>query len=191
MAPEAKKKTTAGRYGKGIAKGMALTFRHLFRPPITVQYPEEKLEVSRRIRGNELVWYGNRCTGCTNCVRACPQGNIEITTHKGDKKKYIVDKFEVDTGRCMFCGLCVEACPYKALAMGTDYEKAKYVQKDLVMNKEDLSMTETKQGSGYNRPELEKKLPKQTLLVYGNKKREEGGQKLHMLPISKKKGKGV
>ena len=92
---------------------MALTFKHLFHSPITVQYPEEKLVVSRRIRGNELVWYPNRCTGCTNCVRCCPQGNIEIITHKGDKKKYIVDKFEVDTGRCMFCGLCVEVCPAK------------------------------------------------------------------------------
>jgi NAD(P)H-quinone oxidoreductase subunit I len=190
LAPE-NNKIGALRYGKGVAKGMALTFKHLFRPPITVQYPEEKLQVSRRIRGNELVWYPNRCTGCTNCVRACPQGNIEILTHKGDKKKYAVDKFEIDTGRCMFCGLCVEACPFKALAMGTDYEKSRYKQNDLVMGKEDLSMTEAKQGSGYMRPELEKKLPKQSLLVYGNKKKEEGGQKLSMLPISKKKGKGV
>ncbi len=59
------------------------------------------------------------------------------------------------------------------------------------MNKEELSMTETKQGSGYMRPELEKKLPPQTLLVYGDKKREEGGQKLSTLPMSKKRGKGV
>ena len=45
------------RYGIGIAKGMALTFRHLFRSPITIQYPDEKLVTSKRIRGNELVWF--------------------------------------------------------------------------------------------------------------------------------------
>ncbi|GAG51201.1 unnamed protein product, partial [marine sediment metagenome] len=30
-------------FGRGVAKGMALTFRHLFRHPITVQYPEQRL----------------------------------------------------------------------------------------------------------------------------------------------------
>ena len=28
-------------YGLGIAKGMIVTFKHLFRKPFTVQYPEE------------------------------------------------------------------------------------------------------------------------------------------------------
>ncbi|MBE0415545.1 MAG: NADH-quinone oxidoreductase subunit NuoH, partial [Dehalococcoidia bacterium] len=49
------------RYGRGIAKGMALTFRHLFRRPITVQYPEQKLTPAPRFRGNGLVWDAERC----------------------------------------------------------------------------------------------------------------------------------
>jgi NAD(P)H-quinone oxidoreductase subunit I len=180
------------RYGIGIAKGMFLTFKHLFRPPITVQYPEEKLAVSRRIRGNELVWFIDKCTGCATCAKSCPQGNIEIATHQSEEdNRYIVDKFEVDTGRCMFCGLCVESCPYEALAMGLSYERAQYRRNDLVLSKVDLMPSDIRQPSGYYRPKIEATLPKQTLLLYDNKEREEGGQKLSFLPLSKKRGRGV
>lgn len=68
------------RYGTGMAKGMAVTFSHLFRKPITTQYPEERLAVSRRIRGNELIWDEERCCGCYTCARSCPQGVINIKT---------------------------------------------------------------------------------------------------------------
>ena len=68
------------RYGIGIAKGMALTFKHLFRKPITTQYPEERLVVSRRFRGNELAWDKEKCTGCFTCARSCPHTCIEVMT---------------------------------------------------------------------------------------------------------------
>ena len=74
------------RYGNGIAKGMALTLKHLFRKPITTQYPEEKLTVSRRIRGNELAWSQEKCIGCYTCAQSCPHGCINIiTSEKGTK----------------------------------------------------------------------------------------------------------
>jgi NAD(P)H-quinone oxidoreductase subunit I len=180
------------RYGLGIVKGMALTFRHLFRAPITVQYPEEKLVISRRARGNDLVWFIDKCTGCATCAKSCPQGNIEIITHNSvEDNRYIVDKFELDTGRCMFCGLCVESCPYNALAMGLGYERAQYRRDDLVLSKMDLMPSDMRQPSGYYRPEVEAVLPKQSLLIYGKKNKEEGGQKLNLLPLSKKRGNGV
>jgi NAD(P)H-quinone oxidoreductase subunit I len=179
------------RYGIGVAKGLALTFKHLFRAPITVQYPEEKLTVSRRIRGNDLVWFPEKCTGCATCAKSCPQGNIEIITHRDAANNYIVDKFEVDTGRCMFCGLCVESCPYEALAMGYSYERAQYRRKDMVLSKEDVTLSDERKPSGYARPAIAETLPRQTLLVYWDKKKEEGGQKLNMLPLTKKRGRGV
>ena len=43
-------------YGEGIAKGMAVTMINALRRPITTQYPEQKLSVSKRTRGNILVW---------------------------------------------------------------------------------------------------------------------------------------
>ncbi len=154
------------RYGIGIAKGMALTFKHLFRHPITTQYPEERLTVSRRIRGNELVWDKEKCTGCATCAKSCPQGAIQIITSvKAEENKYVVEKFEVDIGYCIFCGLCVESCPYEALFMSYDYERARYRRQELVMAKEGLLLSDKKQPSGYARPKVEATLPKQTLLL--------------------------
>ena len=154
------------RYGIGVAKGMALTFKHLFRKPITTQYPEERLTVSRRIRGNELVWDKERCTGCATCAKSCPQGAIQIITSVNtEENKYVVEKFEVDNGHCIFCGLCVESCPYEALFMSYDYERARYRRQELVMAKEGLLLSDKKQPSGYARPKVEVTLPKQTLLL--------------------------
>ncbi len=68
------------RYGNGIARGMAVTLRNMFRRTITTQYPEERLNVSRRVRGNILGWSSEKCIGCYTCARSCPHGCIEITT---------------------------------------------------------------------------------------------------------------
>jgi len=68
------------RYGIGIAKGMRVTLKNLFRKPITTQYPEERLTVSRRIRGNELAWDKEKCIGCFTCASSCPHGCIEVIT---------------------------------------------------------------------------------------------------------------
>jgi len=152
-------------FGLGILKGLVLTIEHLFRKPITTQYPEERLTVSRRIRGNELIWSREKCTGCATCAKSCPQGAIEIVTSTGEDNSYIVEKFEVDSGYCIFCGFCVEACPYDALFLSYDYERSKYRRQELVKAKEDLIASEQKLASGYGHPEVEVTLPRQTLLI--------------------------
>ena len=156
--------------GRGILKGMVVTFTNLIRPSPTTQYPEQRLTVSRRIRGTELVWSKVKCTGCATCARTCPQGVIRIVTHKGENNMYNVDTFEVDSGYCIHCGLCVEACPYDALYLGYTYERGKYRRKNLVMSKEDMAI-EQRPASGYYHPEIAKQLPEQELLVYRGKKK--------------------
>jgi NADH-quinone oxidoreductase chain I len=154
------------RYGKGIAKGLTVTIRHLFRHPITVQYPEQRLNTSRRIRGNELIWSQEKCTGCATCAKSCPQGAIRIITSVNPvENKYAVEKYEVDTGYCIQCGLCVEACPFDALYMGYAYERAKYRRGELVQTKEMMLESADRQVSGYFYPERAAKLPRQTLLL--------------------------
>ena len=66
-------------YGLGIAKGLLVTFKHIFRPPITVSYPEEERDVPLRARTN-LLWFEERCTGCSTCAQACPDGCILVET---------------------------------------------------------------------------------------------------------------
>jgi NADH-quinone oxidoreductase chain I len=154
------------RYGLGIAKGLSVTIRHLLRRPVTTQYPEQRLVTSRRIRGNELIWDKNKCTGCATCAKTCPLGVIQIVTSvKLEENKYQVEKFEVDMGYCIFCGLCVEACPYDALFLGYAYERARYRRGELVRDREELLASEERKPSGYARPQIEATLPKQTLLL--------------------------
>jgi len=162
------------RYGIGIAKGLTVTFRHLFRHPVTTQYPEQRLNTSRRIRGNELIWDDMKCTGCATCAKTCPQGAIEIVTSTNlVENKYVVEKYQVDTGYCIQCGLCVEACPYEALFMGYSYERAKYRRGELVQTKEMMLESPDRQASGYMYPEIAAKLPQQTLLVERNIRKEQ------------------
>jgi NADH-quinone oxidoreductase chain I len=147
-------------YGFGILKGLGVTLLNLRRGAVTVQYPEQRVEQSSRFRGQEFVWYEERCTGCASCAKYCPLGIILIVTdpNGGNEQEggsYHVDTFDIDQGRCMYCGLCVEACPYDALHMGTNFEVAKYKREDLVITVEELKSQE-KHPSTWFRPQLSK-----------------------------------
>ena len=145
---------------------MTVTLRNLFRRPVTTQYPEQRLNPSRRIRGNELIWNQERCTGCGTCAKTCPQGSINIVTSvKVEENKYKVERFEVDMGYCIFCGLCVEACPYNAIFLGYAYERARYRRGELVLAKEGLLESAERKPSGYVHPEVAAELPAQSLLL--------------------------
>ncbi len=140
-------------FGLGIAKGMALTFKHLFRRPITVQYPEERLPIPRRFRGYEFVWDVERCTGCATCAKSCPHGVIEIVSHSTEDNRCFVDRFRIDRGLCMSCGLCVEACPFEALHMGSQFEGATYSRNWLIIDRDSFIAAE-KHPSAYARPKF-------------------------------------
>ncbi len=154
------------RFGTGILRGLVVTIKHNLRHPTVSQYPNQRLNVSRRMRGNELIWSQEKCTGCGTCAKTCPQGAIKIVTSTDVvQNKYVVETYEVDTGYCIQCGLCVEACPYDALFVGHAYERAKYRRGELVQSKEKMLLTPERQVSGYFHPDLAAKLPKQTLLI--------------------------
>jgi NAD(P)H-quinone oxidoreductase subunit I len=178
------------RYGKGIAKGLAVTFKHLFRKWITVQYPEQKLNMSKRIRGTDIVWDRESCIACSQCARACPIGCIDMLTSRGEDKKLKVDHISIDFGLCIFCGLCVEVCPTKkSLFMSYNYERTSYRCsncqpregfsasdkrcKELILSNDELLASKDRVRSAYYRPDIEPDLPKQTLLLEQTKYSED------------------
>src|SRR3972149_5480229 len=126
-------------YGLGMLKGMMVTIKHLFRPPFTVQYPEEVRPIPHRARTN-LLWFEERCTGCSTCAQACPDGCILVATSPGTDGTRIIDRYEIDFRICMYCGLCVEACPYEAIQAGGTFKDAVYAFDDMYKDKHALTV---------------------------------------------------
>ncbi len=124
-----------------LIKGLALTLRYAFSKPVTVQYPEEKPEISERWRGRHLLLRDDsdriKCVACMLCATVCPAQCIDIEPTEDEKGKY-PDTYQIDLGRCIFCGLCVEACPKEAIHMTRTYELAEYTRQDMILDKEKL-----------------------------------------------------
>jgi NADH-quinone oxidoreductase subunit I len=117
-------------YGSGLAKGLWVTFRHIFKPPVTVQFPEEVRDIPARAR-TSLLWFDERCTGCSTCAQACPDGCILVATEPREDGSLNKVRYEIDFRICMYCGLCTEACPYQAIQAGGRYDDAQYVFEDM------------------------------------------------------------
>jgi len=128
---------------KGLLSGMGLTLGYFFRfdKVITQQYPEnrEKLKLPARTRSRvELVKDPTTglytCAGCGVCVKACPNGSLEVIRGKDPvTKKPVLEKFVYHFERCTVCGLCVDACHSEALTMGKTYENAVYDSSQLAV----------------------------------------------------------
>jgi len=124
----AKESVEAAKY---IGKGFAVTFDHMQRRPVTVQYPYEKLIPSERFRGR-IHFEFDKCIACEVCVRVCPI-NLPVVDWEFNKavKKKELKHYSIDFGVCIFCGNCVEYCPTNCLSMTEEYELASYDRHEL------------------------------------------------------------
>lgn len=125
-----------------IAKGLALTFKQMFEPKMTRQYPEERFEPTGSYRGRPVLVLdesGERCVACGLCSRVCPAIAIEVQAGETerDKERYPV-KFEINMLRCIFCGFCEEVCPEEAIVMSKDYEMIFENREDGILGKDKL-----------------------------------------------------
>src|SRR5215813_7103369 len=136
-------------FGLGVAKGMLTTISHLARPPVTIQYPEERLDMPIWTRGRPRLIYeidtGElRCTACGACALACPVDVIKIEQHPSPIKGKVLDRFDIDMAGCIECALCVEACPFRAITMAPDFEMAAFERTtDLVFDMYELRIPGT------------------------------------------------
>lgn len=79
-----------------------------------------------------------RCTGCNNCVVACPVNALELCTvdPATSEKIYLVQNgkavsLDVNMELCAGCGVCVEACPYSVIRLvASQVSQAKPVKGD-------------------------------------------------------------
>jgi NADH-quinone oxidoreductase subunit I len=135
-------------FGIGLLKGMAVLLKHLFKRTTTIQYPDEKQDLSSRTRG-VIALKEENCTVCMLCARECPDWCIYIDSHKEtlppkreggrQRKRNVLDRFAIDYALCMYCGICVEVCPYDALFWSREFEYAEYDIRELTHEKERLS----------------------------------------------------
>jgi NADH-quinone oxidoreductase subunit I len=132
----------------GPMKGFAVTFRQMFKPRVTVQYPKEQRVKPQRFHGRHVL---NRypdgmekCIGCELCAGVCPARCIyvrgadnpeEAPVSPGERFGFV---YEINMLRCIFCGMCVEACPTEAITMTHLFEMSVTDRQDAIYTKDEL-----------------------------------------------------
>src|SRR6202795_1392302 len=129
-------------------KGFGVTFKQIFKKPITQQYPEYKRPVYPRFRGRHRLWTHEngleKCVGCSLCAAACPADCIRVVAAENTPENRVsageryAAVYEINLSRSIFCGSCEIACPFDAITMGHDYELSGYDRSDLIFTKEML-----------------------------------------------------
>ncbi len=183
---------------RSIFTGMGITWSHLFKRSVTVQYPEEKDVLPERVR-LKLDVNIDDCIGCRLCERACPVECITIGTIKttdeddlgetstGHKKKLWVNEFDIDMAKCCYCELCVHPCPTECITMVEDYEYSVYERDELIFSFSDMTPEQIEEAQAkLEKEEQEKKRKKEEARKAREKKKaapdsegagEEGGAK--------------
>lgn len=152
-------------YIKGVFIATWSGLRHLFRPRMTLRYPEQKLDLEGPgyqydakkgvglpgFKGRHILYF-EKCTGCQLCAIACDGVAVAIDMQKVQKGK-VQNKKDiwpaVDYGRCVFCGLCVDACPFDALFMTNEYELSAYDRMSLKYTPDMLAIPPKLEGKKY------------------------------------------
>lgn len=134
----------------GFFTGFKITFKQIFKPRVTISYPNKKRPKPERFHGRHVL---NRyedgmekCIGCELCAGVCPAKCIYVRgadndpdnpTSAGERFGYV---YEINYLRCIHCDLCVEACPTEAITESkmfefsfTNRQEAIYTRQELIV----------------------------------------------------------
>jgi len=139
---------------KALAGGFATVLKHLFRRPVTEEYPEYKRKLPIRSRARIILTRDpdgdERCVACYLCSAVCPVSCISMqSTQREDGRRY-ARWFRINFARCIFCGFCEEACPTLAIQLTPDFETCRSDILKLVCEKEDLLVDHGGKNNEYN-----------------------------------------
>jgi NADH-quinone oxidoreductase subunit I len=131
-----------GQLIRAVARAMSVTFRNLFRKPVTVHYPDVQRPYPDRFRGILALAYEKdtgeeACIGCRLCEYICPPQVIKVEMLKTEKRNY-AKTFTLELYSCEFCELCVQVCPTDAIIMMKSFDLAAADRRDLLLDKDRL-----------------------------------------------------
>lgn len=126
---------------RSLVTGLGITARYGFSPKsiVTEEYPNNRdtLKFPPRFRGRVSLPHDadgeHKCTACTMCEKACPNGSISILATKNVTGKRVLGKFVYRLSQCTMCNLCIEVCPFGAIEMSHEFELATENKEDLVL----------------------------------------------------------
>jgi len=102
-----------------LIRGLFLTAKYMWKPKVTIQFPEETTPQSPRFRGlHAQRRYPNgeeRCIACKLCEAVCPALAITIESEQRDDGSRRTTRYDIDLFKCIYCGFCEEACPVDAI----------------------------------------------------------------------------
>ncbi len=130
-------------YFPSILKGMWITFRHLFRRKVTMQYPEQKWPMPEKYRGLPALVRDQaervKCVACFLCEYVCPPKAIHIEAQEIDTGVEKGPKvFDINMLRCIMCGYCEEVCPEQAIFLTSEYSTVGLSRQEMIFPKEKL-----------------------------------------------------
>jgi NADH-quinone oxidoreductase subunit I len=133
----------AASYLPSILKGMWITLRHVFRPKVTMQYPEETWSLPDNYRGLPALVRDDeervKCVACFLCQYVCPPKAIHIEAQEiatGVEKGPKV--FDINMLRCIMCGYCEEVCPEQAIFLTKEYTTVGLNREQMIFHKDQL-----------------------------------------------------
>ncbi|MGE3806892.1 MAG: NADH-quinone oxidoreductase subunit I [Gemmataceae bacterium] len=133
-------------YLPALFQGLQTTFKHMFGPTVTVQYPEQEPKLPPNYRGVHRLNRDEagrvKCVACYMCATACPAHCIDIVAAPAprdwkDREKY-PETFVIDELRCIYCGMCEEACPVDAIELTSLYDLTGHSREEMMYDKEKL-----------------------------------------------------
>ncbi len=131
-----------------IYNGLKTTFNNMLKPPVTLEYPDQRPDIPNGYRGvPTLVKDPNgreKCVSCQLCEFVCPPkairikpGEISEESNNGHVEK-APQEFDINMLRCIYCGLCQEVCPEEAIYLQDIYSLNGLSREELIFKKQKL-----------------------------------------------------